>query len=56
MRLSRRALTAERLAEAIGRATTRAPRDKAASLRPLIEAEQGVESAIDTLEGWGLLR
>ncbi|MDL2170408.1 MULTISPECIES: glycosyltransferase [Asaia] len=56
MRLSRRTLTAEKLAEAIGRATTRAPRDKAASLRPLIEAEQGVESAIDTLEGWGLLR
>ena len=55
VRLERKTLDADRLAQAIRSALDGSARTLAARLGPLIEAEDGVGNAIDTLERWGLL-
>jgi len=53
--LSRKALTAEKLALAIGRAGSRSFVETASRLGVLVEEEHGVDRALKTLENWGLL-
>jgi UDP:flavonoid glycosyltransferase YjiC (YdhE family) len=54
-RLERRALTAERLADAIGLARTPAMIGRAHALGLRLRAEDGVTAAVRQLESWGLL-
>jgi UDP:flavonoid glycosyltransferase YjiC (YdhE family) len=53
--IPRPALTAERLAAAIGAASAEPMAQRAQDLGERVRAEDGIAAAIETLTGWGLL-